>query len=180
MIHEELTKCDADGRTADILARLTADHPGVLNAVGLTRPKGTVGGRRKRRKRKKKVGAAATTDIALPDSNPATANESRQSWELQRPEAPPMQGSMPTVTGDGEGAAEANKCSKGIAYVTTVHLEKRRLVIKELAQHLNVGRQALYENAEFAELRSLANKLFGLFGKERKQGDWDGARQGDT
>jgi hypothetical protein len=76
-------------------------------------------------------------------------------------------------------AADANKCTKGIAYVVTAHQQKRRLTIKGLAEHLGANRSALYENAEFSELRDIANKLFGLFGRERKQGDWDGTRQGE-
>jgi hypothetical protein len=93
----------------------------------------------------------------------------------------------PAEAGAGNGkeastpiASDDDKATMGIAYIVTAHQQKKRMTVKQLAEHLNVNRSALYENAEFAELRELANRLFGLFGKERKQGDWDGAMQGDV
>jgi hypothetical protein len=52
------------------------------------------------------------------------------------------------------------------------------ITVKELAGRFGVKRQQLYENEEFQGLREVGNKLFQLFDKAARRGDWRGPRGG--
>src|SRR5262249_19284104 len=73
-----------------------------------------------------------------------------------------------------EPQTPADPCTFGLLLLAEAQRKGQKPTIGGLAKAIGVNRQALYANKEFAQFRDMANKLFGLFDKEAKKGDWQG------
>ena len=72
--------------------------------------------------------------------------------------------------------AQPDPCIHALLLLAEAQRKGEKPTVKQLAQALGIKRQALYENKLFAPVREMANKLFGLFEKEAKKGDWPGPK----
>lgn len=75
------------------------------------------------------------------------------------------------VQASSEAERTIDPVEHGIALLTAAHLAKEKVTVKSLADKLGITRQALYQTAEFEQLRNVARKLFGLFSEK---GTWNG------
>jgi hypothetical protein len=86
---------------------------------------------------------------------------------------PPGEGHPTHAAGEPGGDIQAapDRCAIGLAFLFETHCANQRPTVTGLAERIGVGRQALYEDKEFAPVRELGKKLFGFFEANAKLGD---------
>lgn len=109
--------------------------------------------------------------VEEPSSEQDTVRENLIDAESARAkEATAKRGGPPKTTG------ETDSCTHGLLLRADAQRKNKKLSVTQLAKTMGVTRQSLYENRDFAPVRDMANKLFGLFEREAKRGEWQGPR----